>query len=327
MHWFKHLALAALSTAILVWSGPAAAVTTNDPLLSQQWGFDAMDVQEAWGLNFGGRADVRVAVIDGGVAYDLPDFASTRFDLDAGWDFVDDDANPYDGNGHGTHVAATIAESTNNGQGAAGIAFNTTIIPMRVLNDSGGGSFNDLVDAIDRAIGVGADIINLSLGSFSNNAGVAAAIDRAYQAGVLVVAAAGNNSIFSTRADYPAYYGSTIAVGAINSDLSAASYSSPVYDANGYGLSAPGTDILQVTQFGETWYSGTSMSAAMVSGVAALALSEALDNGKAPAKNAGRVDWLSNLLYGTALDLGARGPDIFYGYGLVQADAALLALQ
>jgi serine protease len=312
----------------------ASAWQPNDALWHRQWGMRAIGMETAWEYNFGGRPDVKVAVVDTGVDWNIPDFADTRFDLENAWDYVDDDAQPYDEYGHGTHVAATIAQSTNNGVGAAGIAFRTTILPIRVLDEYGTGSVSDVAQGVRRAVDAGADIINLSMGSSFSSTALYSACEYAEQNGVLVVASAGNNWPFDLLPDFPAWYSNTLVVGGMGRNLHVWPYSQYAWDYSGPGLSAPGEYICQEIYdpalVDRAWVeaSGTSTSAAFVSGVAALALSEAMDLGiEIPGENSSRVDYFRALLFGTAQDFGLSGPDYDYGWGMVRADWAMQHLQ
>ncbi|MFZ5585180.1 MAG: S8 family serine peptidase [Thermodesulfobacteriota bacterium] len=316
-------------TFLLALAAPAAAFTPNDPLNPLQWGFGAVGMGDAWDYNLGGRSDVKVAVVDTGVAYDIADFGNTRFDLANAFDYVNNDANPYDDAGHGTHVAATIAQSTNNGLGASGIAFNTTILPIKALDSQGRGYSSWVSQGIRRAVDAGSDIINLSLGFVSYSSELQSACEYARNRGVLVVAAAGNSYPYLRYPDYPAWFSSTLAVGAIDPGFESSYYSQYAWDISGGGVVAPGDDIIQQTQFGADERTGTSMATAFVSGIAALAIAEAYDNNKGiPAKgDSSRFAWLKSLLTSTTLDLGAAGPDLLYGYGLVRAENVMRALQ
>jgi serine protease len=158
-----------------------AHLLPNDPYYSAQWHLDIPQAEEdhpwhadnggginlepAWDLSTG--AGVVVAVVDTGVAYEnygrkykiAPDLVNTRFAL--GWDFVNNDAHPNDDDSHGTHVTGTIAQSTNNGLGVAGVAFNCSIMPVKVLNKNGSGTLQQIVDGIHYAVLHGADVIKV----------------------------------------------------------------------------------------------------------------------------------------------------------------------
>jgi len=327
-----------------------AQFTPNDPLYSPfQWHLDnpvngGINVESAWDISTG--AGVTVAVVDTGVAYEnngsaykrAPDFANTLFV--AGYDFVNNDTHPNDDEGHGTHVAGTIAQSTNNNLGVAGIAHGASIMPIKVLNSAGSGSYADIADGIRFAADNGADIINMSLGGSSGSQTLQDAVAYAYGKGVIIVAAAGNDG--TSNILYPAAYNSyVIAVGATRYDEALAPYSS---HGAGLDIVAPGGDlnvdqngdsygdgVVQQTfvpscggrwwrqtctygNFGYYLYQGTSMATPHVAGVAALVIS----NG-----NASTPDDVRAALENSADDLGAAGWDSTYGHGLLNAVSAL----
>ena len=298
----------------------ALAASPNDPLFGEQWGLQAMGFQSAWDTSSGSGATV--AILDSGVAWGISDFSGTSFDRGGSYDFWEGDSDPSnDGNGHGTNIAGTIAQTTNNGNGAAGAAYGSTILSIRVAGDEGEFVSDDvLADAINYAVSHGADIINMSFGGGGGNSALESACQNAYNSGVLLVAAAGNSG--GGGLDIPASYGSVLAVGAVESNLSLAGYSSHSQDM----VVAPGDSLQQTPSGGYTSYSGTSMATAHVSGAAAVILSEGIATGAAPGKSASRVDWLVDIIRSTAQDLGSSGADSTYGYGLVRVDSALNAL-
>lgn len=246
----------------------------NDPLYSKQWNLKAIGIEPAW-LDTQGQG-VTVAVIDTGVS-PVPDLKDTAFA--PGYNFVDDRPEAKDDNGHGTHVAGTIAQSTNNGYGVAGIAYGATIMPLKVLGQGGGGTTADIAEAIRFAADNGADVINLSLGGGGESQLMQEAIDYAHSKQVVVIAAAGNAN--QNAAGYPARYAGVIGVAAIDATGEKAPYSN--YGA-GIDIAAPGGNtkesevggILQNTieaRSGDSIfaaYQGTSMAAPHVAGVAAL---------------------------------------------------------
>lgn len=249
-----------------------------------------------------------------------------------GWDFVNWDGHPNDDEGHGTHVAGTVAQTTGNGLGVAGVAFGVTVMPVKVLDSAGTGTLQMVADGIYYAVDNGADVINLSLGASTGAETLRNAVAYAYAHGVTVVAASGNSGAASC--DYPAAYDAyVIAVGATQYDEARAPYSNygssldlvapggnTLVDLNGDGY---GDGVLQNT-FGETpgdwaywFYQGTSMAAPHVSGVAALVL----------VRNPSLTpDMVRNVLQSTAEDLGAPGRDNTFGWGLVDAEKALRSL-
>jgi serine protease len=311
----------------------------NDPYYKYQWHLDnpvygGIHMEKAWDISKGSNS-VIVAVVDTGIAYEnygiyckAPDFAQTCFVQ--GYDFVNNDAHPNDDNGHGTHVAGTIAQSTNNALGVAGIAFNSCLMPVKVLNSQGSGTYANVAAGIRYAVDNGAKIISLSLGGSSDSQVLKDAVKYAYEKGVTVIAACGNDN--SSSCVYPAAYDDyVIAVGATQYDETKAPYSNygPSLD-----LVAPGGNnnldqnndgyadgVLQQTfasrrycSFGYYFFQGTSMAVPHVSGVAALLIANG--NAKTP-------DEVRAALQQTAEDLGAPGRDDVYGYGLVDAYAAL----
>jgi serine protease len=242
----------------------------NDPEYSQQWNLRSINVESAWDETKG--SGVTVAVIDTGISK-VPDLEQTKFVK--GYDFVNDRIEADDDAGHGTHVAGTIAQSTNNNYGVAGVAYEANLMPLKVLGASGGGTVADIAEAIRFAADNGADVINMSLGGAGESSLMEEAIDYAHQKGVFVVAAAGNSN--QNSASYPARYPHVVGVSALDPAGNKAPYSN--FGA-GVDISAPGGSevgkILQETIDPETGlpvfegYQGTSMAAPHVAGVAAL---------------------------------------------------------
>jgi serine protease len=242
----------------------------NDPDYTKQWNFRSINVEQAWDETKGDGTTV--AVIDTGVTQ-VPDLKLTKFV--PGYDFVHDRVNADDDNGHGTHVAGTIAQSTNNGYGVAGIAYEAKIMPLKVLSAGGGGTVADIAEAIRFAADNGADVINMSLGGGGESRLLKEAIDHAYNKGVVIVAAAGNSN--QNAAAYPARYPRVISVAATDAAGEKSPYSN--YGA-GVDIAAPGGSeagkILQNTidpssgQSVFVGFQGTSMAAPHVAGVAAL---------------------------------------------------------
>jgi serine protease len=295
-----------------------------------------------------GGSGVTVAVLDTGVAYSdrgrftrSPDLRGNRFER--GYDFVDEDRYPNDHNGHGTHVASTIAETIDNGVGVTGLAFGAKIMPVRVLDRRGEGDSAAISRGIRFAARKGVSVINLS---FEFGSGVTAgeipdildALRYARRKGVLVVGASGNAS--RTSVAYPARAHEVLSVGATTEHGCLAEYSNngPTLDlvAPGGGPDAPlendpncrpadrrGGDIVQMTFKPSTGvfglpgrYTGTSMAAPHAAATAALVIASGVVGPK-PSPDA-----LEARLKATARDLGAPGPDNIYGAGLIDAAAA-----
>ena len=242
----------------------------NDPEYNQQWNLRSINVESAWDETRGNG--VTVAVIDTGISR-VPDLKDTQFV--EGYDFVNDKVDASDDNGHGTHVAGTVAQSTNNGYGVAGVAYEAKLMPLKVLSAGGGGTISDIAESIKFAADNGADVINMSLGGGGESKLMSEAIDYAFNKGVVIIAAAGNAN--QNSASYPARYPNVIGVSALDSAGVKAPYSN--FGA-GVDISAPGGSeagkIVQETINPQTGtstfagYQGTSMASPHVAGVAAL---------------------------------------------------------
>ncbi|HET8754839.1 MAG TPA: S8 family serine peptidase [Solirubrobacteraceae bacterium] len=331
-----------------------------------QWNFlpgIGVNAPDAWqhllDVRRGGGRGVTVAVLDTGVAYAnrrrfrrSPDFA--RGDFVRGYDFVGHDRFPNDANGHGTHVAGTIGERTDNGIGVTGLAYGARIMPVRVLDRYGGGDSVTITAGIRYAVKHGADVINLSFefddgirqASAREIPDILAALRYARRHDVVVVAAAGNQS--RSRLAYPARYDRVLAVGAITESGCHAAYSNTGRQldivAPGGGpddaddptcdpTKKPGRDIFQMTyhwagadavpraasyrRFGlPRKFAGTSMAAPHASAAAALVIASRI-LGRHPTPR-----MVEDRLKATAVDGGVPGFDSLYGYGRLDAGAA-----
>jgi serine protease len=301
----------------------------NDPMYAKQWNMRMINVEKAWDVATGEKAVV--AVIDTGVAFEdykdakgtyhrVPDLAKTKFVK--GYDFVDDDEHPNDDNGHGTHVAGTIAQTTNNKLGVVGIAYNATIMPLKVLSRQGFGNVADIAEAIEYAADNGAHVINMSLGGPFPSKIMQEAVEYAHKKGVTIICAAGNES--RNRASYPALYRYAIGVSSVGPDGELAPYSNY---GEGVDIAAPGGNtrvnkedgVLQntigrqdPTKDGYEYFQGTSMASPHVAGVAALIVSTGV---KDPQK-------VEEILLKTATK---KDDQAKYGAGLVNAAAAVKA--
>lgn len=265
--------------------------TPNDTNYASQWALENsndadIDAAQAW--NYGTSSSVVVAVIDTGIDYNHVDLASNIWtnsrevagngvdddrngytDDVRGWNFVSDNNNPMDDNGHGTHVAGTIGAVGNNGIGVSGIAWSVKVMALKFMDSTGSGMLSDAVAAIDYARANGAKIINASWGGGGFSSALQTAITRFQNAGGIFVAAAGNESSNNaTTASYPANYSGVISVAASTSSDTLASFSN--YGTN-VDIAAPGQNIFSTIP-GNRYasYSGTSMASPHVAGALAL---------------------------------------------------------
>ncbi|WP_305784113.1 S8 family serine peptidase [Symbioplanes lichenis] len=281
----------------------------SDPYRASQWDFAKIGVAGAWERSTG--AGVIVAVIDTGVDAGHPDLAGhvlPGIDLVAGTSGTSTDPN-----GHGTHVAGTIAAVTGNGVGISAVAPDAKILPIRVLDADGSGDMSDVATGIVYAADHGADVVNLSLGSTTQLTAVTQAVAYARGKGVTVVAAAGNDGQKGNPASYPGADAGVLAVAATDSSDQVAAYSTR---GSYVDVAAPGTTIVSTYPGGYATESGTSMASPHVAAVAALLEAARPD---------GTPDDIERILEDTAVDLGAGGKDTSYGYGRIDALAALTA--
>jgi serine protease len=318
----------------------------NDLGFPVQWNFRMLDAERTWDIQKGDPSVV-VAILDTGIAFEdfepyrkAPDFGSTTFV--AGFDFINQDTHANDDNFHGTHVASTVAEATDNTEGVTGFAFRCALMPVKVLDEAGDGSFFDVAEGIDFAANnASVKVINLSLGGEGSSTTVRQAIDRAVAKKITVIAAAGNDG--RGTISFPAALPNVIAVGALDGRKQKAPYSNfgPELD-----LVAPGGNnnrddtgpnlvpdgrpdgILQQTldpdsaergifnDFGYFFVTGTSQATPHVAALAALLYHQGITDPAA----------VKAAMEQTAEDLGASGRDDMFGHGLIRPSLALKGL-
>jgi serine protease len=261
-----------------------------------------------------------VAVIDTGVDASHEDLQGR---LLAGHDFVDNDDTPQDGNDHGTHVSGIVAANAGNGVGVEGVAPAARVLPVRVLGDDGSGSDENVVKGIDYAVAQKADVINLSLGglpvdAIGTSSDFQAAIQRAVDAGIVVVAAAGNDSL--PICEQPSVRGKILCVGSVDKRGMRSFFSSgdaaSIMAPGGSAMPSEGEDVLSTirgSKYGTL--AGTSQATPHVAGAAALLVSRGV---RGPAA----ID----RLLATARDAGPPGVDGVYGHGILDANAAVAGL-
>ncbi len=235
----------------------------NDTRFGEQWSLKAIDIQKAWNELPQNAAEVKVAVIDSGIC-------SNHAELDGkvliGYNFINNSTDATDDNGHGCEVSGIIAAKINNNLGIAGIASNAKIIPLKVLDNNGIGSYSNVAAAIVFAADNGAQVINLSLGGSNPSTVLENAVNYAKSKNVTIIAAAGNSG--TEGALYPAAYEAVMAVGSVDSNLQRSSFSN-------YGdkvkIYAPGRDILTTSKDGDyKFVSGTSFAAPEVAALSAM---------------------------------------------------------
>ncbi len=286
-----------------------------DSELDNSWGVKLIGAGNVHSYNKG--TGIKVAIIDTGIDYDHPDLSEN---YQGGYDFANDDDNPMDDNGHGTHCAG-IAAAEDDDNGVIGVAPEAFLYALKTLDSSGSGYISDAIAGIEWSIDKNMDIISMSFGTNIHSQALQNACGNAYSNGLLLISAAGNDYKRSgtqelDTIDYPARYDSVIAVGAIGKNNTKASWSStgPALE-----LVAPGVSIYS-TYWNDTYVlmSGTSMACPHVAGVAAL-----IWTGEPGLTNL----QVRSRLHETAKDLGAAGKDQWYGYGLVNAAAAIIIVE
>jgi serine protease len=321
----------------------------NDRFFQFQWNLKLIGAERTWAIQKG-KPEVAVAIVDTGIAYEdfgpyrkAPDFGGTVFL--PGYDFVNNDTHPNDDEFHGTHVASTVAEATNNSIGVAGFAFGCALMPVKVLDENGEGSFFDVAQGIEFATDFQQNgknpvkVINLSLGGPGPSEAVSRAIDKAFARGIVVVASSGNDN--EGTVSFPASLPHAIAVGAVDGRKERAPYSNFGKELS---VVAPGgncdrdddhdgepdcvfqqmpdPDALDAGRHDTFCYcglDGTSMAAPHVSAFAALLISQGITD---PAAVRAAIEQNAEPLGGAA----AGGRNDNFGHGLIRPEPALSGL-
>src|SRR3990167_1421348 len=308
----QHPAVLRVDEDVLV-TTQAKPVSTVQAAQVLPWGIDRVDAELVWPS--GNNADpVKVAVIDTGISKDHPDL---KANIQGGYNAINSTKSWNDDNGHGSHVAGIIG-ALNNTVGVVGVAPLVDLYAVKVLNRQGSGFLSDVIEGIQWAVANGMKVANMSLGSSSGTQSMHDAVIAAYNAGLTIVAAAGNSG---GAVIYPAAYPEVIAVSATDSANNLASFSSRGPEVD---LAAPGVSIYSTYKgTGFATLSGTSMASPHVAGAAALVLNTPVGAYDLDADNVWDPAEVKNKLQDRATDLGAVGFDNLFGWGLVNAFSAV----
>lgn len=291
-----------------------AGEATNDPQYGNQWYLDYLNMEKAWQyMESVPRSKVRVAIIDTGVDLSHPDLTANvnpQYCVSSVTEDFNKITDDVSASGHGTHIAGIVGAVTGNGQGVAGLANNYAEIAAIQCSDGAYIYSSYVVRAVSYAMEIDADIINMSLGMSVSDPALEQALQKAYEAGILVVCSAGNDGTDNTH--YPSAYSSTIGIIAAKEDGTKRSDAS--YGTDNF-ISAPGDQIMSTLPGGGYGYrSGSSMAAGVATGVAADILSV----------NPGlSVEQVKSILAETATDTYTAGFDAYSGYGIIAADLAV----
>jgi len=284
-------------------------LTFTDPMLKEQYALDKVQAQKGWAIHQGSK-DIKIAIVDTGVDLEHPDLKDKILN---GYNSLNPQETPKDDARHGTHIAGISAAITNNGIGIAGLGVKCSIIPVKVLSKNGG-SLISISEGLIWAADNGADVVNMSLGTYSENETLGEAVRYALSKGVTCVTTMGNDNIERRR--YPAAYPGMIAVGSTDEKDNKSSFSN-------YGdwmtVSAPGSNILSTlpTYMSSNGYgnlSGTSMAAPLVTGLVALI--------KSQRKGISNED-IIRIIKNSSDDLGEKGYDKYFGAGRINVYKAL----
>ncbi|MGV4322389.1 S8 family serine peptidase [Bacillus mojavensis] len=267
----------------------------------EQWNLEPIQVKQAWKEGLTGK-NVKIAVIDSGIS------PHDDLSISGGYSAVSYTSSYKDDNGHGTHVAGIIG-AKHNGYGIDGVAPEAQIYAVKALDQNGSGDLQGLLKGIDWSIANGMDIVNMSLGTSSDSQILHDAMDKAYEKGVLLVAASGNDGN-GKPVNYPAAYSSVVAVSATDQHNQLAAFSTT---GNEVEFSAPGTDITS-TYLHQYYATGSGTSQATPHAAAMFALLKQRDPGNTNVQ-------LRALMQKNIVDLGMTGRDQQFGYGLIQYKA------
>lgn len=275
-------------------------ITPNDPHYPNQWHLPRIFAHDGWDICTGSTEPI-IAIIDSGIDSDHPELAAK---LVEGYNFISNNTNTDDVQGHGTATASIAAAITNNGIGVAGVAWGNNIMPLLVLGTDGRGTYADMIEAVIFAADNGAKVINMSLGGGDYSYSMQLAVNHAWDSGAIIIASAGNGG--DIWPNYPASLRYVMSVSATDSFDNIASFSS---FGNRVDITAPGVGIYTATRDNNyvSW-NGTSLSCPMVSGLAGLiwSIDPNLTNAQVTA-----------LIEQSADDLGDIGHDQYFGHGII----------
>lgn len=277
----------------------------NDPYYPAQSYLPNMNTAAAWDITLG-SPDVVIAILDTGISSGNVDMQGNVI---GGYNFISDNTNYADDNGHGTMVASVAAGITDNGYGIAGIAGKSKLLAVKVMNSSGSGTYSTMIKGIEYAVSNGAKVINMSIGGRTASTALKLAVDSAVSSGLTVVAAAGNEG--STSLSFPAAYDNVIGVGAVDFNNNKTSYSNT---GQGITIMAGGSARVATTTTYIGTASGTSFASPYVAGLVALMYSS-------------NANVTPNMVFDAiakgAVDLGSSGYDTTFGYGMVDMGKSL----
>lgn len=275
----------------------------SDRFFKQQYGLRKVHYPGAWNKTRGGN--IRIGIVDSGVQAWHPDIRGKVVEQR---DFVDGDGRAEDNVSHGTHTSGIAAARTDNRRGVAGACPGCNILAAKIADSYSGPTDARIAKGINWSTNNGADVINLSLGGPQRSAVIRRAVNRAWNRGVVIVAAAGNDGTYERQ--YPAAYKRVMAVSATDRYDRKARFSQR---GKWLSVAAPGVDILSTIPGGYDRYSGTSMSSPSVAGLAGLMARQGRSNQQ-----------IRSRIQRTAVDLGPEGKDVNYGHGRINARRAVL---